>query len=498
MKAVELGRTRGRMPPPEGADGLFGWTVVILLLCGVAVVCWIGTFYVFDHPEQPFNYQLLAKLNKLAPPKRFELTAAPSGEFLGADKLLERYGAMTSTGLLEESNNLLRSYLRNYDHQVGKVPYITGKFTVLDAFPMSESQYFGSGVVALAQSNDVPTIYLEAIFPASKEQLASMQRVLITGLGLELRRSFDLTAIVHATNLGGGRLLFTCMPLLYSSYGQSGNSFQLEPPPALFVKSGLPLVNNNQFEAAENRYAQYRRAAGSQLAAANTPSAKTPSTNASPSASVANSPTLVAALRAEPVSTPTPPLLGKSPRATATPKQTVVAAASPVNRPSQTVVAAASPVNRPSATPTPTPTAVAVAETTPQPFLAASASPGAGNRIGSWQLYKPGLMPRGRLLDVNQTTELADKGMGTDPTYLKGEFTVTAARENRAVLRPKQESASGPGASVRIIVEFPRGGNVPKEGEAMARLNDRPFQIEDVRKGADGQVNIYVREITVE
>ena len=487
MKAVELGRTRGRVPPPEGADGLFGWTVVILLLCGVAVVCWIGTFYVFDHPEQPFNYQLLSKLNKLAPPKRFELTAAPSGEFLGADKLLERYGAMTGAGLLEESNNLLRSYLRNYDHQVGKVPYVTGKFTVLDAFPMSESQFFGTGVVALAQSIDVPTIYLEAIFPASKEQLASMQRVLITGLGLELRRSFDLTAIVHVTNLGGGRLLFTCMPLLYSSYGQSGNSFQLEPPSTLFVKSGLPLVSNNQFEAAETRYAQYRRAAGSQLAASNTPSAKTPSANASPGATVANSPNLVAALRAEPVSTPTPALLAKAPRASSTPKQQVVAAASPVNRPS------ASPVNRPS--PTPTATAVAVVETTPQPFLAASASPGAGNRVGSWQLYKPGLMPRGRLFDVNQTTELADKGIGTDPIYLRGEFTVTAARENRAVLRPKQESA---GASVRIIVEFPRGGNVPKEGDAIARLNDRPFQIEDVRKGADGQVNIYVREVTVE
>ncbi|HEX4201056.1 MAG TPA: hypothetical protein VHY59_06025, partial [Chthoniobacterales bacterium] len=350
MKAVELGRTRGRVPPPEGADGLFGWTVVILLLCGVAVVCWIGTFYVFDHPEQPFNYQLLSKLNKVAPPKRFELTAAPSGEFLGADKLLERYGAMTSTGLIEESNNLLRSYLRNFDHLLGKVPYITGKFTVLDAFPMSENQYFGTGVVALAQSNDVPTIYLETIFPAPKEQLASMQRVLITGLGLELRRSFDLTAIVHLANLGGGRLLFTCMPLLYSSYGQSGNSFQLEPPAALFVKSGLPLINNNQFEAAENRFAQYRRAAGTQVAAANTPATKTPGgNNASPVPSVSTNPTLVAALRAAPVTTPTPALTLKTPRGTATPKQQVVAAASPANRPS--------------ATPTPTPTAVAVAET---------------------------------------------------------------------------------------------------------------------------------------
>ena len=481
MKAVELGRTRGRMPPPEGSDGLFGWTVVILLLCGVAVVCWIGTFYVFDHPEQPFNYQLLAKLNKVVPPKRFELTAAPAGEFLGPDKLLERFGAMTAIGLQDESNNLVRSFLRNYDHQVGKVPYITGKYTVLDAFPMTENQYFGSGVVALAQSNDVPTIYVEAVFPGAKEQLASMQRVLVTGLGLELRRSFDLTAIVHITNLGGGRLLFTCMPLLYSSYGQSGSSFQLEPPAALYVKGGLPLVSNNQFEAAETRFAQYRRAAGSQLASTNAPSTKVPSSNASPSASAFNSPTLVAALRAAPVSTPTPAPLVKQPHASPTPKQPV---------------AAATPVSRPTASPTPT--APAVAETTPQPLLAASASPGTGNRIGSWQLFKPGLMPRGRLFDVSQTAELADKGIGTEPIYLKGEFTVTAARENRAVLRPKSESGNGPGASIRIIVEFPKGGNVPKEGDPVARLNDRPFQIEDVRKGADGQVNIYAREITVE
>jgi hypothetical protein len=106
-------------------------------------------------------------------------------------------------------------------------------------------------------------------------------------------------------------------------------------------------------------------------------------------------------------------------------------------------------------------------------------------------------MPRGRLFDVGQTAELADKGIGTDPIYLRGEFTVTAARENRAVLRPKTES-NAPGASIRVIVEFPKDGNVPKEGDAIARLNDRPFQIEDVRKGADGQVNVYVREITVE
>jgi hypothetical protein len=478
MKAVELGRTRGPLPSPESSDGLFGWTVVILLLCGFAVACWIGTFYVFDHPEQPFNYQLLAKLNKLEAPKRFELTAAPSGEFLGADKLLERYGSMTAAGLVEESNHLLRSYLRDYDHQIGKVPYITGKYTVLDAFPMSDSQFFGSGMVALAQSNDIPTVYIEAAFPASKEQIPSMQRVLFTGLGLELRRSYDLTAVVHITNLGGGRLLFTCMPLLYGTYGQAGSSFQLEPPHTLYVKSGLPLVNNRQFQAAGERFAEYRRAASTQVATANTAPGKPPSGKASATPIVSSGPTLVAALRAEPVNTPTTSIPMKGARANLTPKQ--VATATPVNRPSALAAA------------TPTP------GVTSQPFLAASPSPGSNARIGTWQLYKPGLMPRGRLFDVNQTAELADKGIGTDPVYLRGDFTVTAARENRAVLRPKtQNGGEADRAGTRVIVEFPRGIDVPKEGDVVQRAGDRPFQIVDVRRGADGQMNIYVREITV-
>ena len=107
-------------------------------------------------------------------------------------------------------------------------------------------------------------------------------------------------------------------------------------------------------------------------------------------------------------------------------------------------------------------------------------------------------MPRGRLFEVYQTTELADKGIGTDPIYLKGNFTVTAARENRAVLRPRQQNGGEPeGTGTRVIVEYPRGVDVPKEGEVVQRAADRPFQIVDVRRGADGQVNVYVREITV-
>ena len=87
---------------------------------------------------------------------------------------------------------------------------------------------------------------------------------------------------------------------------------------------------------------------------------------------------------------------------------------------------------------------------------------------------------------------LADQGIGSDPIYLRGDFTVTAARENRAVLRPKQTGNE----NVRIIVEFPKGLPIPQEGDSVGRAADRPFQVVDIRRGADGQVNIYVREIT--
>lgn len=481
MKAVELGRARNRMHPQTGPDNLFGWTVFILLLCGFAVACWIGTFYVFNHPEQPFNYQILAKLNKLEPPKRFELTAAPPGEFLGADKLLEKYGAMTAPQLVEGSNDLLRSYLRNYDHQIGKVPYAIGKFTVLDAFVTTETQYFGTGMAVLAQSNDVPTIYVEQVFPAEKQDLPAMQRVLVTGLGLELRRSYDLSAVTHITNLGYGRLLFTCVPLLYGSYGQSGSSFQLEPPRALYVKAGLPMVTENQFHSAEQRYAEYRKATGTQSTSTASQkgsgnliaSAQSPTSQPSPNQNLVSAPKAQPVIKATPgIAKTNPAILARQSPATTSPKATY----SP------------GPVSTPAGTPAPTPPTVAAT----QPFLASSPTPGANSRAASWQTYHAGQFPRGRLIDVGQGSILADQGIGTDPVYLRGDFTVTASRENRAVLRPKQTG----GENARIIVEFPKGLPVPQEGDSVQRAADRPFQIVDVRRGADGQINIYVREIT--
>ena len=37
-------------PPPRKDGNLFAWTIVILLLIGFAICCWVFSFYVFGHP----------------------------------------------------------------------------------------------------------------------------------------------------------------------------------------------------------------------------------------------------------------------------------------------------------------------------------------------------------------------------------------------------------------------------------------------------------------
>jgi hypothetical protein len=402
---------------------------------------------------------------------------------LAADKLLTKYGAMSAWQIDEENKNLLRAFLRNYNHQVGRVPYVTGRFSVLDSYPLSQTKFCDSGVAVVAQSVEVPTIYIEHLFPAGAEQLPAMQRTLTTGLGIELRRSYDLSAIIHIDNLGGGRLLFTCIPLLYGPYGttQVGSGFQLEPPKSVNLKAGLPLVSQSQVRDAETRLAHYRRAMASQETASAQTNTKSQINLIGAKLAVSATPPATVAGTAVAAGTPKP---GVTPPAKATSGQ----------------VAAANPSTAPKVLPVATATQVAVAKANQplQPFLTTSPTPATNGRVEAWQTYRPGLMPRGRLLDVDQTTDLADKGIGNATIYLRGDFTVTAARDNRAVLRPHQSLADRVlnRGNTRIIVEYPRGIATPREGDTFQRASDRPFQIVDVRRGADGQVNIYVRQVT--
>ncbi len=464
----------GRKPirtRPSGQDNLFGWTIFLVLLAAFAAVSWIGSFYIFGHPEKSFSYGILRTLGKIDTPKRFELTKAPRGQFLDAGKLFERFGKMPPRELAASNDLLLRNYLRNYERTKDLVPYIIGSFNVMGTFRLGPNNFFPDGVVALARSNDNPSVLLELVFPSAEADAGKLERMLRMGLDLQLARTLDLTALINARIMPDGRLNLTAVPLLYGSYTSTDTqgTLNLEPPAKLNISARLPILNQAAVDEADQRYTAYLERTGQAV----------------------HKPSLMRVQRTEAIEESTIPVARAEPvdRGTASPATPApvaemdgmpVARAVPVGAGDNIPVARAEPVT-PSAVPAPGADLQPFATPTP-----AAAVPAAGQ----WNVYQPGRMPRGRLLDLDAARNLA--GASSEGVqYLAGDFQVSASGSNRAVLRGQRGQEN-----VRVIVDFPGGSAPPAEGEALSRDAQRPFQITNVEQGPDGQINVYVREIT--
>lgn len=473
---------------PKGRDNLFLWTVFILLLIGLAFACWLGSFYIFGHPEKPRAYRFLKKIGKIEAPRRFEVTAAPQGDFLTPQKLFERYGRMTPRELEEENGLLLRDYIKNYRESKKPVPYVTGRFLILDAYDLRKADVFTSGVVALAQAAEFPQVVIEHVYCSDPRHVPSLRALLRTGLDMKIEKTNDLSALLHVERLADGYLQFTAMPLLYGSYAlkQGEGTFNLEPPAELNIEPGLPVIKRPTFDAGLKKFADYRRT--HTLAGAN---------SAGGPGGTRITQELVRVDTVEPGST-VPPTGALPPVPVATP---LPMAGRSTPRPVATPLALAqltTPRPRPVATPAPA-VATPLPVTTPggvplKPFIEAQRDPSIAAAGGSWRVYPPGKAPPGRTLTAGEAGELADRGEPTERIYLRGEFRVTATHQNRVIMRERSASSNDPGAP-RIIVDYPAGAVPPGENAIFARDAARPFQIRTVQRAANGQLNIYAVEI---
>ena len=495
---------------PRRKANLFGWTIAILLLAGVALTTWLGSFYIFGQPERPDSYRILQKLKKIEQPKRFQLTAAPAGEFLSGKQLYERYSALRSAELAKMNAELARNYIRNFQQVRGAVPYVVGRFTIMDARELGTGDLFTSGMAALTNAVDYGELLMEHVYPADAQSVPLMKQTLVTGLEIKLERLHDLSAVIHAERLNDGRVMITAVPLLYGSYTvtQGRGTFSLQPPFDLNMAAGWPLFKESFRAAAEARYASYRERVAPAVQGIPVPGASgTP-------------PPALAVQQPTPAAIPTPPALArasattkggkvaKGEKPTASPAATA-AVATAVASPTPMAVAAASPATRTSpaaASPAPSPaTAVAMASpaaTTALPATTPTADMALASTAGgaTWKTYPAGKMPAGRLITTSELRDVAERGLAGERVYLRGQFVVNFAESNRAVLRPRSNMAEsvlrlGAPSSTRIIVEFPSGYTPPAQGSAVTRDEARPYEITEVRKQSDGQLNVFVREI---
>jgi hypothetical protein len=500
---------------------IFAWSVAILLLTGFALAAWLGSFYIFWQPERPQSYKILKKLHKIEPAKRFELTAAPAGEFLTAKQLYDRYIAMSPTELATINAELTRNYIRNYQQVRGLVPYVVGRFNTMEARELTPNDIFLSGMVALTNAVDHGELLMEHLYPADPQSLPLMKQTLGIGLEIKLERTHDLSAVIHAERLSDGRMLITTVPLLYGSYTvtRGPGTFTLEPPLDLNLAAGWPLFKDAERKDAEKAYAAYRdrtlpKSAESVAGIAPTP--PPPAANelirVEPAAQVEQPKVAVVTPPPAPPPSPTKPTKGnkKNQKATPTPSPTparspaMVAQNSPTPTPAATAVAMAKSPAPPAPT---TPPAVAAASPSAPPPSASPTASAPDNSLastaggGNWKTFLPGKMPVGRLITPGDLRDLAERGLAGERVYLKGQFVVNFTEPNRAVLRPKTGltdtvlKLAGGGQNLRIIVDFPAGYTPPTRGSTVTRDEARPYEVTEVRKQSDGQLNVFVREI---
>lgn len=503
---------------------VFAWSVTILLLTGFALAAWLGSFYIFWQPERPQSYRILKKLGKVEPIKRFELTAAPAGEFLTSKQLYDRFIALSPTELAKRNAELARNYIRNFHQVRGLVPYVIGRFNIMEARELTPDDLVTSGMVALTGAVDHGELLLEHIYPADPQSLPLMKQTLVMGLEIKLERTHDLSAVIHAERLPDGRMMVTTMPLLYGTYTQTRGpgTFTLEPPLELNLEAGWPLFKEATRRNAETQYASYRERMTpnrqNEMAAGIAPAPAPPAANELIRVEPAQVETpQVAVVTPPPAPVPPPPTPSKPTKGNKKKKGTPTP--SPTGTRSPVMVAQASPT--PVATPgaaAKSPAAPPVAQTTPPVVAAVSpaAPPAAASPTptvppddslastaggGNWKTFPPGKMPVGRLITLGDLRDLADRGLAGERVYLKGQFVVNFTEPNRAVLRPKTGltdavlKLAGGGQNLRVIVDFPAGYTPPARGTTVNRDEARPYEITEVRKQSDGQLNVFVREI---
>ena len=106
---------------------------------------------------------------------------------------------------------------------------------------------------------------------------------------------------------------------------------------------------------------------------------------------------------------------------------------------------------------------------------------------------KPPVAAEGRTISVQELAALAGKGPLRDPVYLIGNFMTIDAQGGSAILRPTQESHGELSRQVRVVADYPDGSKLPVENQRLSLTSANHLLVREVRRGADGQINVSAR-----
>lgn len=226
---LRLSRTL-EAPQREKRSYALPWAITLAAMLVLAVSSWVFSLYVFGHPEEEIPHKVLRFLNRLEPPKRFDIYAVPAGKGLSARDAYAKYRNFLSLGPAEidiVNARLVREYLNNY-RRADPVDYVSGTFRITAVVPLHDGTFLQQGLAVRAVSTESDDLEIEYLMPGPQAKPGLFR----PGDDLVLEASRAFAAVVQFSPLDGQRLCLSLIPLVYGPHTPpEGDRIELEPPP---------------------------------------------------------------------------------------------------------------------------------------------------------------------------------------------------------------------------------------------------------------------------
>ncbi|GEP45469.1 hypothetical protein BGE01nite_47600 [Brevifollis gellanilyticus] len=222
----------------EGNGGIFWWAILITLLMGAATFSWFFSIMVFQHPEKPFNYKMLAKFNKLEPLRPFTTFTVPNGKKVNARELLTEFYPYSAEQMAVKNDVLKRSFIRNYKHE--KPLYVVGNYKVLSLRMLTDKDVVSEGWVVRARATDLEDVDVEIIMPG----LTVKDEPFRVGDVVAIDGNKPQVTALHVQRMDGDRICVTTMPLAYTNFTNATATLKMTPPELLNMDAYWPVTRD--------------------------------------------------------------------------------------------------------------------------------------------------------------------------------------------------------------------------------------------------------------
>jgi len=154
---------------------------------------------------------------------------------------------MGSAELTKTNAELARNYIRNFQQVRGLVPYVVGRYVIMDARELSSSDVFTLPEWSrLTDSIENPELFDGTSLSSRPPTVPLIKQTLTTGLELKLDRAHDSLRGHSCRNaLADGRIMLTSVPAaLWNLHGlmRGTGTFSLEPAVVPESRRGLAVV----------------------------------------------------------------------------------------------------------------------------------------------------------------------------------------------------------------------------------------------------------------